>query len=174
MAKKSRDKGARFERRVAGLFAKAFNRNIRRTPSLLHRNPDKVVGKQIRSDLYDPDDNDTFPYFVECKFHETFSFNQLMLDNTKLYSFVNRAERDAEAHEKGKIPIVVFKGGHFLDEMVVFKDDRWYHIFRGKNTPPFFFVRSGKHAIVRLSEFLKLCFKEYKTVLHEEDDGYQD
>jgi len=183
MAKKSRDKGARFERKVAQLFSDFFERNIRRTPNLLHRNPDDIVGGRIKSDLYDPENNDTFYYFVECKYHQTFTFNQLMLLNGKLFNFLSKASKECD---NSKVPIVVFKGGHFLEEMVLYSSVDNNRIFKDE-TPPFFLNvgQYGDLCIVKLIDFLTYCEKvnltdrlsekiAAKFKIKDEDDGYHD
>jgi hypothetical protein len=154
MGKSSRDKGSRFERRVAKLFGEVFNRKLRRTPL--------SGGHHIKCDIYDPE-NDDFPYYIECKFHKDFSINSIINCTSPLFKFHKKAFKEVEESHQAKkyknspIAIVVFKGGHFNEEMVlVYRDDNAI-----SSCECSFYVEvhygSWWYSIVTLKEFLNNC-----------------
>lgn len=113
----SKKKGNRFELKVAKLFSERFVRDLRRTPC--------SGGHNIKSDIYDPE-NDDFPYFVECKHHNTFKFNSLLTGCSDLFKYHKKATIQAsesiQVKKYGKAPMVliIFRGGHFKTDMVMY------------------------------------------------------
>lgn len=182
MAKMSRDKGARHEREIAKKFSEIFGINIRRTPNLLHRNPDSVVGKRITADLYSPD-KETFRFHVECKHRADFKFIQLLVPNSILFRFF--ASTNEKAENDTKIPLLVFKGGDFPINMVMFKSkqtniifDRLPQLINGilisiGCTNLYMSNDDNEMCVITLDAFLSYCKTKYDAIVLQEDDGEQ-
>ena len=178
----SRNKGARFERRIANAFSVAFNRGIRRVPA--------SGGLDIKCDLYDPE-NDDFRYFIECKFRESYRFETLMSGTSPLYAVLKNTNKLAEEsylHKKyryGAVPIVVFKGGEFRSEWVMVSNEYLDQTFRHSDMnsdSSITVVYANTTMFMPLSTFLQECVKfnlrrnisKSKHIIHDEDDGSQD
>lgn len=116
MPKKSRDKGARYERKIAKIFGEAFKRDLRRVPL--------SGGLDIKCDIYDPF-HDDFPLFIECKHRESFRIQSIIDGTSELYEVYFRNQRLSEEsylvkkYDRSPFPIVVFKGGDFKIDMVM-------------------------------------------------------
>jgi hypothetical protein len=174
MAKKSRDKGARYERKIAKILSVVFNDKIRRVPL--------SGGLDIKCDLYNPED-DTFPYFIECKHGYNFKFDTLMQYNSRnpisilLRILINTETKLHESYminkyRKTPIPIVIFRGGDFKQDMVALNLKYREQVFGISlndllisvliSVP--FTTDTGdlyRAAIVTLNDFLAYCDKRY-------------
>ena len=179
MGKMSRDKGNRYERKIATLFSEAFNRDMRRVPA--------SGGLDIKCDIYDPFD-DSFPYFIECKCRNTFKFTTVFSGVNELFDFVHRNDAMANLsylctkYLYGPIPIVVFSGGDFRGDYVAvtglnIDKSLVSHKCYGSSVNHIFV---NKIYIIGLDTFLKYCSKRplqlresraYDTKIIEEDDG---
>lgn len=102
MGKKSRDKGAAFEREVAKLFSEAYGLEFRRTPLSggWAKDADVAAGDLVCID--DPD----FPYMIECKKAENWKFESLFTDNHTWFD--NWWEQAVEECPDSKEPLLVF------------------------------------------------------------------
>ena len=169
MGKSSRDKGSRFERKIAKLFSDAFDMNIRRVPL--------SGGLDIKSDLYCPED-DSFPYFVECKNRKSFRFDSLFDHSSELYSFFNTAyihsleSYVSDKYTKKQRTILIFTGGNFKCIYVMYHSSEENEILTYP-TNPIIHTNSGM-SIIKIENFFMNCNRE-KLVLEEniiqEDDG---
>jgi len=152
MPKKSKDKGSRYERKIAKIFSKAFNRDLRRVPL--------SGGLDIKCDIYDPFFDD-FPYFIECKHREIFTIDSIINGTSELYEFTRRntiLSKESYLISKYKqepIPIVVFKGGNFKQDMVIFNDCYFTKTCDYQN----FKMSFNNFVIIPLNEFIKKCSK---------------
>jgi len=177
MARRSRDKGARFERFVASAFAARFNRKIRRVPL--------SGGLDIKCDLYDPE-NDDFPFFIECKYRESYRWSTLWDHGSPLFDVFLRTQKQAsesylkEKYIGGPHPLVVFKGGDFNAPMVMFTVDAFCSFFTDAAALSVCLrVNHGNRAlrIALLHEFLdkvrvsNLRERPKNTTTAQEDDG---
>jgi len=104
MGKKSRDKGANFERAIAKHLREWLGDEweVKRNPT------DRQKGKTGAGEfeIVGPFD---FPYAIECKAHESFEYSQLFKVPVSgpFISFWSQAKRQAEAAEKA--PLLIFK-----------------------------------------------------------------
>lgn len=168
MGKSSRDKGSRFERKIAKLFSDAFNMNIRRVPL--------SGGLDIKSDLYCPED-DSFPYFVECKNRKSFRFDSLFDYSSELFNFLDIAYKHSleayisKKYKKKQFAILVFTGGNFKSTYVMCTSTEGYDILLDAINP---IIYARNRCIVRIEDFLQKCNKkklQLKEVISQEDDG---
>ena len=117
MGKMSRDKGAAYERKVAKIFGKHFDRDLRRVPL--------SGGLDIKCDIYDPK-NDDFPFFIECKNRKDFRVTSLLQGEGPLFDIYTKCALDAsgshllDKYVQSVFPLVVFRGGDFKIDMVMF------------------------------------------------------
>lgn len=143
----SRDKGSKFERKVAKMLSEVYGCEFHRTPlsgGLHWREANGVSG-----DIVPPEDI-SFPYNIECKNVETdWDFDKIISGTSKFWEFWEQASRDAK--ENKKIPLLIFKKNRkdihiamslntFLypwderhDRLIVFKGS--YHMVITKFTP---------------------------------------
>lgn len=104
MGKKSRNKGATFERAIAKKLREWLGDDweVKRNPT------DRQKGKTGAGEfeIVGPFD---FPFAIECKAHESFEYSQLFKIPVSgpFESFWDQAKRQAEAAEKA--PLLVFK-----------------------------------------------------------------
>lgn len=187
MPKKSKDKGARYERKIAKIFGDAFGRKLRRVPL--------SGGLDIRCDIYDPED-DSFPLYIECKHRESYRIQSILDGTSELYDVYLKSAMLAsrsyltKKYKKGPEPIVVFKGGDFKEDMVM--------CCLNLQIPPGAVITSNKKptkikikqrfstmifspmrdvCVILLKEFVEHCPKGRMKLEHEvkdEDDGYPD
>lgn len=169
---KSKEKGSRFERRVAKLFSEVFNRKLRRTPL--------SGGHSIKSDIYDPD-NDNFPYFIECKYRESYNINSILNGTSPLFKVYERTLEECNKSEFTKkyeippVPLVIFKGGQFNSELVLLGWGDYVYCAQSD-----VIIRLDKIVILPLYKFLENCTKDplelkpKEIEIQQEDDGYCD
>jgi len=122
MGKSSRDKGARFERRIASMLSLSYGMDIRRTPMVLHMSDENTIGKGniIKSDVYCVNNKQAFPLFVECKYRETYTVGSLFTKDNELYKEFKKTVFKKNAQPLNElIPVIVFKGGDFKTEMLL-------------------------------------------------------
>lgn len=157
MSGKSRNKGSRYERKIAKIFGEVFNRDLRRVPL--------SGGLDIKCDIYDPF-NDDFPYFIECKHRESFTLDGLINGTSDLFNFLDKVGLESfnsyliNKYTTQVAPIVVFKGGVFRTDMVMFRNIFAKLIFG-------FHFNIGEHlrivakdsTIITLEQFIKHCNK---------------
>jgi hypothetical protein len=91
----SRNKGASFERTIAGKFKKAYGEELVRTPQSGGFVKNDAKAGDFRGDVVPADDGVSLKLHVECKNAQTWS----------LPKWFKQAESDCP---KGKIPTVVF------------------------------------------------------------------
>lgn len=120
--KKSRDKGARFERKIAEMFSFSSGLNLRRTPMLLHINSIDTIGNnRIKSDIYCVDKEINFRFFIECKYRECFTLGNLIDGESPLFRIYEDTVNLWDSLDNGyTVPLLIFKGGDFKNEMVMF------------------------------------------------------
>jgi len=181
MPKRERDKGVKYERKIAKLFSDAFKRELRRVPL--------SGGLDIKCDIYDPR-NDDFPYWIECKHRESLRFQSLFEGTSYVYEAFTKTDKDAmNSHLSNKYvvgprPLVVFRGGDFREDMVMFKascaqlkgltekaDINYVYLGDALRDT------AKRHLVVlRLRDFLNDCYKGSlgPLVAAQEDDGYID
>lgn len=156
----SRNKGNAFERKISKILSKHYpGFNLRRVPS--------SGGLDIKCDIYDPKD-DSFPLFVECKHRKSFSLQTIMGGSSELYPMFDKIERDAglsylcKKYKEGPVPVVIFKGGDFLMDMVAFHESHYSRI--DKTTSNLLrdlnHIKAGSLKIHRLDNFLRCSDKE--------------
>lgn len=107
MAIRSKDKGARFERQLAGMFREYGYKDARRTAQYCGNTGDAsdVVG---------------LPYIhVEAKHQE----------KMYLYDWIAQAKRDAAAGGSGKLPAVFHKKNN-AEILVTMRLDDWMQLYR--------------------------------------------
>lgn len=101
-----RQKGSRFERDVAKLFAKWSGSDVNRTP--LSGGWAKNAKHGVKNDLISTDPN--FPFGVECKNQEEWLIEHLLSnDKSKIFSWWKQVITETP---KGKIPLLVFHRNH--------------------------------------------------------------
>lgn len=103
----SKQKGARFERQLAGLFREQGYTEARRTAQYCGNTGDAsdVVGLP--------------GIHVEAKAQE----------QMRLYEWISQAKRDAEANGAGNLPAVFHKRNH-AEILVTMRLDDWFHLYR--------------------------------------------
>ncbi len=109
MGKKSRDKGASFERKVSKLLTDWWGLTFRRVPLSGGYDKSLVVG-----DLWITDERATiedvkkFPFSIEAKNREEWEWNGIFgYGNKALFSYWKQAKMDAA--KQSKIPLLIFK-----------------------------------------------------------------
>ena len=100
--KKSKSKGAAFERKVAKLFSDAYEMDFRRTPLSGGWAKDAEVAAGDLVCLGD----DSFPYIVECKKQEGWSFESLFTPDHAWFDCW--WEQAVEECPNSKEPLLVF------------------------------------------------------------------
>lgn len=106
MGKMQRDKGARFERLVAGLF-KDYGYNAFRTAQYCGKTGECA-------------DVEGVPYIhLECKHAE----------RMELYKWIAQAVRDSNAEKKNNKPVVIHKANN-KDILVTMRFDDWIDFYR--------------------------------------------
>jgi hypothetical protein len=169
MGKLSRNKGNSFERKIAKVVGKAYGRELRRVPL--------SGGIVLKCDIYDPTD-DSFPLFIECKTGYGFTVSGMFRMHSPVFKFLNLTQKNAkESHMSKKyktspFPVVVFRGGDFIDDMVAF-----YSGSAARVNGPFMSV--GAVIIMPLVFFLRNLIPDLQPIVkitHEvqdEDDGQE-
>lgn len=148
MGAKSRNKGNAFERKIASLFGKVYNRELRRVPL--------SGGIVLRCDIYDPVD-DSFPLFIECKSGYNFTIKAVIEGTSPLFEFMIDTRKKAEEshitkkYGRSPVPILVFRGGDFTCDMVAFYMGSLSDTMKDR----FFLVKDGVR-FVTLDSFLSM------------------
>ena len=106
LGKMQRDKGARFERLVAGLF-KVNGYNAFRTAQYSGKSGDAADVEGVPG------------IHIECKHCE----------RMQLYDWLAQAIRDTEAEKKGNKPVVIHKANN-KDVLVSMRFDDWIELYR--------------------------------------------
>ena len=107
MAVNSKQKGARFERELAGLFREYGYKDARRT-------------SQYCGNTGDASDVVGLPgIHIEAKHQETM----------RLYEWMSQAKRDAEAGGKGNLP-AVFHKKNYAEILVTMTLEDWFNLYR--------------------------------------------
>ena len=107
MAVNSKQKGARFERELAGRFREYGYSDARRT-------------NQYCGNTGDASDVVGLPgIHIEAKHQETM----------RLYEWISQAKRDAEAGGKGNLP-AVFHKKNYAEILVTMTLDDWFNLYR--------------------------------------------
>ena len=99
----SRDKGNRFERRIANTLKEAFGVNLRRTPlsgGWAEDHPDTA------GDIVNTDPEADWPYSIECKNSESWRLESLFTDNHKWFD--DWWKQTLDECPEGKIPVLIF------------------------------------------------------------------
>lgn len=146
----SRNKGNAFERKIAKILGRHFGFDVRRVPA--------SGGLDIKCDIYCPFD-DRFPLYVECKNRKSFVFDSILNGKSDLFKFWDKLVYDLSRSylmqkytEYRPIPVVIFRGGHFGGDMVMYSGTKsWGGIVPGIYKGPFVFAT--------LTDFLKICPK---------------
>lgn len=95
LGKRSKTKGANYERDVAKKFKKAYDADLVRTPQSGGFAKKSVKADEFRGDIVSADEDLELSLHIECKNTKTWS----------LPAWFNQAESDCP---KGKFPVVVF------------------------------------------------------------------
>jgi len=93
--RKSRNKGATYERKVAGIFKKEFDLSLSRTPQSGGFQKGKNTHSDFKGDIVCLDEGVEFNLHIECKNAETLS----------IPAWTRQAEEDCPP---GKIPAIIF------------------------------------------------------------------
>lgn len=104
----SKQKGNNFERKVAKILTEKLGMEFNRTPSsggLRWASDNNVYG-----DIVTPDD---FPFIIECKNRENWSFDQLMKGECKEFdSWAEQVEGDCDRFQNNTLeyayPLIIF------------------------------------------------------------------
>ena len=102
MGRKSRNKGAGFERHIAKLFSEALGLTFRRTPL---SGGWAQAAEVAAGDIVCVDDS-AFAFCIECKKAEGWRTHSLLTDNHKWFD--NWWAQVVEECPSGKIPLLVF------------------------------------------------------------------
>lgn len=101
----SRDKGSKFERKIAKMLSEGYGVEFHRTPlsgGLHWKEANGVSGDIV------PPDTINFPYNIECKNVETdWDFDKIIAGTSKFWEFWEQASKDAK--DSKKIPLLIFK-----------------------------------------------------------------
>lgn len=147
----SRDKGIRFERKIAKAFSESLGLDIRRTP--LSGGWAKGSA-EVAGDLVCVDNPDDFPYHVECKCSEGWKLESLFTDQHKWFD--DWWEQCVTECPEGKIPLLVFTR-NYTPEFVALKFPDWDTIDFEMIEGPIMDLRWLEYSIVimLLNDFIK-------------------
>lgn len=120
--KRSKNKGATYERKIAVIFKENLNINLTRTPQSGGFAKKSNKAEEFKGDLTCLEKDKEFLLHVECKSHKTIS----------LQSWIRQAESDCP---KGKIPIVVFHEPNTSNEYTTLKWEDFLNLIEGTPYP---------------------------------------
>lgn len=165
--RKSKNKGAGFERQVAKMFSEAYGLEFRRTPLSggWAKDSDVAAGDLVCVD--DPD----FPYCIECKKSEGWKLESLFTDNHAWFD--NWWKQVVDECPEDKEPILVFSRNRMPIFVAVRTDMFLRHTVcdeqNGKLYLPVYHPFIGSHIFLKYTESIMVIllsdFLEWDTEL---------
>jgi hypothetical protein len=113
--KGARNKGSSFENKVAKLFSKWTGFRIKRTPMSGGFSKEGSYAGDLNCVL--PEESSIFPFIVECKNQECWSFDNILVAKNKIFNFWDQAADEGE--KAGKIPLLIVTKNYCSDFMFV-------------------------------------------------------
>ena len=110
--KKSRSKGARFEREIAAFFQEWSGLEFRRTPlsgGWSRQNPN------VAGDLVCIDEGVTLPFIIECKNQESWTWEALLIGGSAVFAGFWEQTVEEALIAGGRIPLLVFTKNYDQD-----------------------------------------------------------
>lgn len=120
--KRSKNKGATYERKIAVIFKENLNINLTRTPQSGGFAKKSNKAEEFKGDLTCLEEDKEFLLHVECKSHKTIA----------LQSWIRQAESDCP---KGKITTVVFHEPNTSKEYITLKWGDFLNLIEGSPYP---------------------------------------
>ena len=139
-----REKGVRWEREAAKLFAAWLGSECRRTPlSGAYGSGWNLGGDLMFQEL--------LPLYIELKNDESWRLEHLFTGTGPIFKWWEKAA--GEARMNHQVPLLVFKRNH-IEPMVMYQGDSWQC---RANTPPAttsLFLTAERRSVMMLGEFL--------------------
>lgn len=157
MGKKSKQKGHGYERRISNLLTKwwqkkfpeeEFNR-VPQSGGLRWKDQEKVGGDIVTPEL--------FPYNIECKKRENWTFEQLLKGTGEVLKWWEQSVKDAK--RVGKKPMLIFSKNYFPD-LVMIEYEEFMNIFSKKVT--YIYLNNGL-VVFLFEEILKINPKYFRV-----------
>jgi hypothetical protein len=156
----SKHKGSEYELKIAKVLSDWWGEPFRRTPMSggLHWREDN----RVSGDIVTPPDS-VFPYNIECKKREEWSFDQLIKGTGEIESYWEQCDRDARGIRRK--PLLIFSKNFNPDYIMLYIDDYTpiLELKHHKMVVNYFLVGIiGKplRIIMRLDDFIRLVSKE--------------
>lgn len=146
--KKSRDKGQRYERKIAKIFSEWAGMDMLRTPL----SGGWARGRaDVTGDIVPGDANRQFPFSIECKKNESWTWEQV---HHQIGPVLNSWwQQTVDECAPGKIPLLIFSRNRYDDYVLFSSDHMPWHVFLAALRYPLF-IWNDPYAIMRLSDFL--------------------
>lgn len=152
MGKRSKNKGANYERRIAKILSDWSGLDLRRTPmsgGWSKQNPD------VAGDLVNITPGTFFPYHIECKNQEVWTWEGILTGNC--VAFDSWWEQTTTQCHPDKIPFLIFSKNYHEDWTCTYvKKLESYENFNIKDKLSKYVIINDK-IIFSLREYLEVC-----------------